>query len=56
MWGTKECREYLTSLTVTDRRDRKGFPFDITLVIQDLSDLHDAEYPQFKINTIWGIL
>ena len=57
MWGTRECRDFLTSLTTTNRPNRRGFPFEITLVIQDLCDLHDAEYPEFKPPpTIWATL
>lgn len=55
MWGDRECRKYLESLAITDRPNRKGFPFEITLVIQTLTELHDEQYPQFKpIESIWS--
>jgi len=47
-WGYKEGRDLLTSLTVTDRPDRQGFPFDAVMAIDALIDLHDSYYPKFK--------
>ena len=54
MWGTTECRQYLASLTLSNRPNRRGFPFEITLLIDDLIELHDMEYPQFApARTVW---
>ena len=47
-WGKKEGRDYLTSLTVTTRPNRAGFPFDAVMAIDELIDLHDLEYPNLK--------
>lgn len=56
-WGTKECRDYLAGLTTSDRVGRKGFPFETTLVIQELTDLHDVKFPQFAPPaTIWDYI
>lgn len=53
-WGTKECRDYLVGLTTSDRIGRKGFPFETALVIQELIELHDKEYPKHTPSqTIW---
>lgn len=47
-WGTKECRPYLKSLTVSDRPSRVGFPFEVGMAIYELIDLHDSEYPEYN--------
>jgi hypothetical protein len=47
-WGCKECRDFLGSLTMSDRPNRQGFPFDAVLAIDALIDLHDTEYLIFK--------
>jgi hypothetical protein len=47
-WGKKEGRDFLTSLTVSNRPNRAGFPFEAVIAIDDLIDLHDLEYPKFK--------
>lgn len=53
-WGSKECRLYLHSLTVADRPNRQGFPFEIVTTIYDLIQLHDEEFPKFIPNQgIW---
>jgi len=53
MWGTKECRKYLLSLKISDR-PRNGFPFAILIAIDDLIELHDITYPQWRpIDTVW---
>jgi hypothetical protein len=46
-WGSKECRLYLHSLTIADRPNRRGFPFEIVTTIYDLLELHDDEFPKF---------
>ena len=57
MWGNRECRQYLESLALSDRPSRKGFPFEIALVIQELVELHDAQYPQFRPpDSVWSQL
>jgi hypothetical protein len=48
VWGSRECRQFLSSLTTADRLNRKGFPFEVVMVIDDLIILHDNVYPQFK--------
>ncbi len=47
-WGYKEGRDFLSSLTISDRPNRRGFPFDVVIVINELTDLHDIEYPILK--------
>ena len=48
LWGSDECRQYLSGLLIPDRIDRKGFPFAVLSAIYSLLDLHDVTYPQFK--------
>jgi hypothetical protein len=50
MWGTRDCRKYLYSLTVEDfarKPPRRGFPFAALDAVVSLLELHDTIYPQF---------
>jgi hypothetical protein len=46
-WGTRECREYIHSLTVASetRTARQGFPLDALEAILELLQLHDKSRP-----------
>lgn len=54
-WGYKECRDYLGSLTMSDRPNRQGFPLDTVMVIDELIDLHDSQFPTLKPKTIHNV-
>ena len=56
LWGSKECRAYLHSLTLTDRPNRAGFPFDAIVAISSLTDLHDKLFPTFiPKQSVWDV-
>lgn len=48
-WGSRECRDYIFSLTIEDdtRVHRRGFPFDALNTLVELLTLHDYYYPFF---------
>lgn len=49
LWGTKECREYLTSIMRQDDRPRRdGFPPHIFRTIFDLYEMHDIHFPEYR--------
>ena len=63
LWGSKECVDYLESLTEynfrMDRPDRFGFPFTAVVEIATLLEAHVAAFPEFqgvislRGNNIW---
>jgi len=54
-WGHQEFFSYLHHL-LNDTRGgtRKGFPAEILLALQNLSDEHDEAYPRLLAKTIFG--
>ncbi len=50
-WGTAAARDYLEKLKISDRSNRQGFPFEIIICINELCELHDNAFPQFKPKT-----
>jgi hypothetical protein len=53
-WGTDRCRQYLQDLLLADREGRQGFPFNVVLVVQDLIELHDQQFPKFAPrSSVW---
>ena len=54
-WGHREFFSYLHHL-LNDTRGgtRKGFPAEILLALQNLSDEHDEAYPRLLAKTIFG--
>jgi len=56
LWGSKECRTYLHSLTISDRPNRAGFPFDAIVAISSLIELHDKSFPEYLPKpSVWDI-
>lgn len=54
LWGTVECKDYLHSLTVTDRVGRKGFPFEVMVAINELIYQHNDDFPNLSPNkSVW---
>jgi hypothetical protein len=60
LWGTKDCRDYLTNLVMNDRDGRqpinaKGFPLEIINLIICILEIHDELYPHFAVicNNVW---
>lgn len=47
-WGTRELRPYIQELLTPARSGRRGFPLCDLQTIQDLLELHDERFPQFK--------
>jgi hypothetical protein len=54
-WGHQEFFSYLHHL-LNDTRGgtRKGFPAEVLLALQSLSDEHDEAYPRLLAKTIFG--
>ena len=54
-WGHQEFFSYLHNL-LNDTRGgtRKGFPAEVLLALQSLSDEHDEAYPRLLAKTIFG--
>lgn len=40
LWGEPEIEEYLNSLLISDRVDRKGFPIDVCRALMVIYDLN----------------
>jgi hypothetical protein len=57
-WGTREGRAYLDDLCLDTRCEaipRQGFKFDALLAIEDMLELHDKTFPQFKLSgDLWN--
>lgn len=51
LWGTRDCREFITRL-MNDTRDgrRRGFPGDYARTILRLLIEHDRLFPEFEEN------
>jgi len=53
-WGHREFVSYMRNLMHDTRNDtRKGFPLDVLLALQSLSDEHDEEHPNLVVKTIF---
>jgi hypothetical protein len=47
IWGTRECREFITELMSDSRGDRQGFPMEHASTLIALLMEHDEAFPQF---------
>jgi hypothetical protein len=47
IWGTRECREFITELMSDSRGDRQGFPVEHASTLIALLMEHDEVFPQF---------
>lgn len=57
LWGSKQCRTYLTNLTFRpdDKEGRRVFSFEELLEIESLKEQHDKVFRQFKPERdVWG--
>lgn len=60
LWGSKQCRTYLTDLTFRpdDKEGRRVFSFNELLEIESLKEQHDRMFRQFKplpsVGDVWG--
>lgn len=41
LWGANDFSDYLNSLMIDERGDRKGFPFDVLEELMFLNHVHD---------------
>ncbi len=49
LWGSLECRRFLSGLLTDDRGDRRtGFPAEHAKTIFSLLMEHDAAFPEFE--------
>jgi hypothetical protein len=46
-WGYKEFRPYVNSLLADTRGTRQGFPAPILILLIELLEQHDREFPEF---------
>ena len=54
-WGQQEFVSYMRELLHNTRGDtRKGFPIEVLVALQSLSDEHDNAYPHFFYKTLFG--
>ncbi len=51
-WGYPEFALYMSSLLQDTRNgSRKGFPFDVLMALNGLSEEHEKEFPQLTTQT-----
>lgn len=53
LWGTVECKNFISDLITPKRDDRSGFSFEVLMEINKISEHHRQAYPHLYKQSVW---